>query len=348
VIVGNPPYVEYSKVRKSYQVSDSYTTITCGNLYALATERSYSLLSTKGWFSLIVPLSLVCTTRSSALREVLNDRELWLSNFDMRPSSLFEGVAQRLSIFVAGPEVSVSRIYAAGYRRWSVTERSSLMANTVFSKGIPISGTGSYPKIQGSIEASILAKQPRQTLATLRTKSGKSPIFLHRIVRYYIKAISFEPHFVGADGKAGRSDDYKVFQFPAASREVIASFLNSTLFYWLWRVSGDGFHCGYGDVDETPFKLPLEAGNSDKIISVYKDLMVGLRKNSVTKRIKTKAGSIEYQGFSISPLKPLIDEIDTILAKHYGFTEEELDFIINYDIKYRMGLGGGSAEEDEG
>jgi hypothetical protein len=22
---------------------------------------------------------------------------------------------------------------------------------------------------------------------------------------------------------------------------------------------------------------------------------------------------------------------------HYGFTEEELDFIINYDIKYRMG-----------
>jgi hypothetical protein len=27
-----------------------------------------------------------------------------------------------------------------------------------------------------------------------------------------------------------------------------------------------------------------------------------------------------------------------MLAKHYGFTDEELDFIINYDIKYRMGL----------
>lgn len=35
--------------------------------------------------------------------------------------------------------------------------------------------------------------------------------------------------------------------------------------------------------------------------------------------------------------KPIIDEIDTVLAKHYGFTEEELDFIVNYDIKYRMG-----------
>ena len=35
--------------------------------------------------------------------------------------------------------------------------------------------------------------------------------------------------------------------------------------------------------------------------------------------------------------KPIIDEIDKVLAKHYGFTEEELDFIINYDIKYRVG-----------
>jgi hypothetical protein len=25
------------------------------------------------------------------------------------------------------------------------------------------------------------------------------------------------------------------------------------------------------------------------------------------------------------------------LPAHYGFTDEELDFIINYDIKYRMG-----------
>lgn len=35
--------------------------------------------------------------------------------------------------------------------------------------------------------------------------------------------------------------------------------------------------------------------------------------------------------------KPVINEIDKALATHYGFTEEELDFIINYDIKYRMG-----------
>jgi hypothetical protein len=35
--------------------------------------------------------------------------------------------------------------------------------------------------------------------------------------------------------------------------------------------------------------------------------------------------------------KTIIDKIDQLLARHYGLTDDELDFIINYDIKYRMG-----------
>ncbi len=31
-------------------------------------------------------------------------------------------------------------------------------------------------------------------------------------------------------------------------------------------------------------------------------------------------------------------------AKHYGFTDEKLDFIINYDIKYRMGRESGEGD----
>lgn len=46
---------------------------------------------------------------------------------------------------------------------------------------------------------------------------------------------------------------------------------------------------------------------------------------------------MEKQHFFIKYSKPIIDEIDMVLAKHYGFTDAELDFIINYDIKYRMG-----------
>jgi hypothetical protein len=46
---------------------------------------------------------------------------------------------------------------------------------------------------------------------------------------------------------------------------------------------------------------------------------------------------ITHAEFFVAESKPIIDEIDRILAGHYGFTDEELDFIINYAIKYRMG-----------
>ncbi|MFN6035339.1 MAG: hypothetical protein ACK48B_15170, partial [Dolichospermum sp.] len=48
-------------------------------------------------------------------------------------------------------------------------------------------------------------------------------------------------------------------------------------------------------------------------------------------------GKVIYDEYYPKLSKPIIDEIDKILAEHYGLTEAELDFIINYDIKYRMG-----------
>jgi hypothetical protein len=35
--------------------------------------------------------------------------------------------------------------------------------------------------------------------------------------------------------------------------------------------------------------------------------------------------------------KPEIDDVDRALAKSYKLSDEEIDFIVNYDIKYRMG-----------
>ena len=37
----------------------------------------------------------------------------------------------------------------------------------------------------------------------------------------------------------------------------------------------------------------------------------------------------------------LNSEADAKIAEYHGFTDEVLDFIIDYDIKYRMGLGSG-------
>ena len=59
-----------------------------------------------------------------------------------------------------------------------------------------------------------------------------------------------------------------------------------------------------------------------------------------TRELKSRvypSGKIEYYEYYPVRSKTVIDAIDRVLAQHYGFTDEELDFIINYDIKYRMG-----------
>ncbi|NLN94685.1 MAG: hypothetical protein GX128_00715 [Bacteroidales bacterium] len=61
-------------------------------------------------------------------------------------------------------------------------------------------------------------------------------------------------------------------------------------------------------------------------------------KNKFRKQAYYKStGKIEYDEYCTKKSKPITDETDTVLAEHYGFTEEKLDFIISYDIKHRLG-----------
>jgi hypothetical protein len=75
-------------------------------------------------------------------------------------------------------------------------------------------------------------------------------------------------------------------------------------------------------------------------------LMEDMHLHSTRKVRKQKlTGDVVYDEFYVRNSKPILDEIDTVLAGHYGFTAEELDFILNYDIKYRLGRSTESEEE---
>ena len=76
-----------------------------------------------------------------------------------------------------------------------------------------------------------------------------------------------------------------------------------------------------------------------ELISLRERYIEALKVNSIMLvRNQKQTGRTETQSFKVQKSKPIIDQIDHVLAKHYGFTDEELNFIINYDIKYRMGL----------
>ena len=66
--------------------------------------------------------------------------------------------------------------------------------------------------------------------------------------------------------------------------------------------------------------------------------MADLKKNSKIYKRVVKGVLTQFDSFYPALSKHIIDDIDRQLAQHYCFTEEELDFIINYDFKYRVGL----------
>ena len=78
------------------------------------------------------------------------------------------------------------------------------------------------------------------------------------------------------------------------------------------------------------------------------ELMRDIKKHAERREAHYKTtGKVVYEIYYLRYSKPIIDEIDRVLAQHYGFTDEELDFILNYDIKYRMGDELFEDEDDE-
>ena len=74
------------------------------------------------------------------------------------------------------------------------------------------------------------------------------------------------------------------------------------------------------------------------LVAIAEKLEQDIRKHAqIQVRHYHDEGDVDCYTIEMRESKFIIDEIDHVLAQHYGFTKEELDFIINYDIKYRMG-----------
>ena len=153
-------------------------------------------------------------------------------------------------------------------------------------------------------------------------------------IAYYNISLNFIPFFE-INGIQSTSSTLKSIAINSKSMvDTIVSYLNSSTFALIYFCYSDCYHLTNKDLNRiylSNFDIKLL---SDKCNS----LMTSLKRNSIIKSTSYKTkGNVVYQELYPRYSKKEIDEIDKVLAKHYGFTEEELDFIINYDIKYRMG-----------
>ena len=346
VIVGNPPYVEYSNVRNEYQVK-GFSTERCGNLYAMFVERSYACLQQGGRFGMIVQLSYSCTDRMEPVQQLCRSQSnsLWLSHFDDRPAKLFDGLEHIRATIVlsvrSGNGTGVA--YSSAYNRWYTEARPQLfdtmfIASLTKIKNIP---GGTLPKIGPLPALAILERIAEQVLIQNNlARSGTGKVYFHNAPQYWVRAMDFAPYFWNERDGEQISTQVKTLTLPRVDDAAVAiAALNSSLFYWWFLLLSDCRHLNLREIKNFPLGLArMENTAKLQLAQLTDELMDSFRRHSQRRETHYQTtGRVIYDEFDQKPSKPIIDKIDRVLAEHYGFTDEELDFIINYDIKYRMG-----------
>ena len=347
VVIGNPPYVEYKAVKDDYTLTGFNQTFSCGNLYAFVLQRSYNVLRRHGCVGMIVQLSVSCTERMAPIQDRLlsQSAEIWFSHFDDRPGKLFDGLEHiRATILIAQKNPNNNRrIYSSFYCRWRSLARTQLFDSLLFTEisshaKVP---KGSIPKIGIDLGLSILDRISSYSTLRKSKRSGKGRVYYHNAPQYWVRAMDFAPYFWNErDGEKVSTQVKSLYLATETDASVTVAALNSSLFYWWFLILSDCRHLNLREIDNFPLGLDCMGDVTRNGLSTLSDrLMANFEMHKVRKETRyNTTGRVVYDEFNQKPSKPIVDEIDRALASHYGLTGEELDFIINYDIKYRMGL----------
>jgi hypothetical protein len=342
VIIGNPPYVEYAKVKKDYTIR-GYKTEECGNLYTFVMERNAFLTRNQGRSGMIVPHSSICTDRMAAVQALFTSTPsaTWISTYCIRPAKLFVGVDQRLGIYVTLQNAASPALFASRYHRWHEEFRPYLLSLVQYAGIAETRFPNSMPKIHSAIELTLWRKIARfQLLRNAFSYKSGPKVFFHNAPRYWVRAMDFAPYFWNERDGEQISTQVKTLLLPnKANAAVVVAALNSSIFYWWFLILSDCRHLNMREIENFPLGLDrMSEAAKSRLAQLTRDLMADFKRHKTRKECQYKAtGKVIYDEFYPKYSKPIIDEIDRVLAQHYGFTDEELDFILNYDIKYRMG-----------
>ena len=337
VVIGNPPYVVFPSKDVPYGwVESLYQCESARNLYALVMERSLSLAEERGAVGLIVQLTSMSSERMQVVQEMmLDDAKAIVLPFPRRPESVFEGVEMPTAIWLRFAAKN-ARLATATVRRFYSVERShAIQVSRLFERTAEIAGHR-VPKIEGNLGASVLSKLfgPRN-VESIAVRASSHRVHYQEACQYWAKSSTFSPRFI----RNGEQVDQPHGRIISLESKLAAGFvnclLNSSLFYWYYSTLADCEHINDSLVKGFPLPRNWEATDWKSLSSLIDK---ALRSSASSKSITTKQGHvIEYDEIDGKRARDVILQADIALGSGFGFTQAELDYVVNYDIKYRVG-----------
>ena len=347
IVIGNPPYGAcYPEKYKEYFI-DKYESaktkdVTIENktirlkgsldTFSLFIDKSIDIMNNKSFFAFIVPLAITSSDSMTSLHHKIFQKcdTIKVSSYSNRPRKIFDSADQRVSIILASKNGSkIKRLYTTKVnKRYESTTIKDVINNLSYVDSIEFVKYGRIPKVGTSIELKILRKlfSSGTSLRDLVNVESGLPVYYRTSGGRYYNIVTNFPTNSSKENSILIERKYK---------DVVAALLSSNLYFWFYHIYSNNLDLKTYELNIFP--IPVENLTQSKIDDVEKYYDAYLKDLHRHSKIKTVnyAHVSEYREYYARHSKHIIDKIDLAIKDVYGLNDEEMEFIINYDIEFR-------------
>lgn len=333
IIIGNPPYGNLLSNSEKKHIKKYYHHSTTSEIASPFLEKAIELLKNDGILSYIITFAITFSKSFSQNREQIYKSflETFIYSFDRDKCRIFENMSQTVSIikcFHKNPKekfgISTSRMFreTPELRQINTSKADNFLLPS-YEK--PYLAEHRLPKIGEAINADILKKlllfddKVKDFLQS--NNSQNHSIWIRTSGNYWYNAWDVRPYI---------SSEIKQIYLKYFSLDLILLIMNSSLFYFWFRIYGDGRHMNIDILQAMP--VPDKSS-----IIKYSQLISSLRKMLMKElfAVFDKSGN----RFLTSKIKGTLDIIDLAICRFlYKLQYKHILHIMNYDSKVRKGV----------
>ncbi len=345
IVIGNPPYgaklsdADKKFCKKVYRCAKTVSGVQKGSTdtFALFIERAFDLCTTGGVVSLIVSMSFTSSDSMTALHNLLeqNCRKLQIASFAHRPKQIFSAVAFSTSIVSFVKTLTpVEKIFTSKTMRRNENHTlKKIMEDLTFIDSSELKLPGRYPKIGNEIQRGILSKifHAPKHLADFADDDGEFFYYRSAGGRYY-KVVTLYP-----TGSSAES----VYRVKAPFAKIFGATLSTNLFWFYQQVYMNGLDIKRTDLDLFPTfdAEKLSAAQLERIEKLYDEYLADIERNAA--QLKSSGNSSylvsTFKVYKLGLSKNFIDALDDCIDELYGLTADEISYLKNFELEFRLG-----------
>ena len=301
--------------------------------YTLFIELGYNLLRKNGSFAYIVPISLTSSDSLTGIHRILmgNCDTIHISSYAVRPKPVFENAFVNTSILLFQKTgTPCQHIYSTKmHRRGNKFNLQKLIDSLQFTDVKGLTLYGRIPKIGSEIEKIILNKLFKQKKLGSIIQTSGYPIMYRFAGGRYFKVVT--------NYRTGSSAERSIYFATQEIADAVGCILSSNLSFWFYQIFSDNLNWKTYEIEN--FTIPqLSTENIEYLDKLYSRYLSDIEAKA---NIRTTSGESTYnvdsfKEYKIVRSKTIIDEIDDYICPLYGLTEEETDFIKNYELEFRL------------